>query len=99
MTWAYAAFTHMYKNINDCDQLTVKWQKGAGGVSYELQYSLKKAFTSRKVLTISKNATVKQVIKGLKSGKTYYVRIRAFKTVGGKKYVSDWSNVLSKKVK
>ena len=81
------------------NQLTVKWKKGAGGVGYELQYSLKKNFSTKKTVTIAKNATVKQVLKNLTTGKTYYVRIRAIKKVKGKKYVSAWSKTLSKKVK
>lgn len=80
-------------------QLTVKWKKGVGGVSYELQYSLKKDFSTKKTVTVSKTDTVKQVIKKLASGKIWYVRIRAFKMVDKNKYVSDWSDVLSKKVK
>lgn len=48
-------------------------------------------------MTVKKTATVKYVVKKLTPGKTYYVRIRAIKTVGGRKYVSDWSKALSKK--
>ena len=41
--------------------------------------------------------TVKKVIKSLKAKKYYYVRVRTYKTVGGKKYYSSWSK--SKKIK
>ena len=44
----------------------------------------------RKV-TIKKNKTTSKQIKGLKKGKKYYVRIRSFKTVNGKKFYSAWS--------
>ena len=47
--------------------------------------------------TIKKNKTSKTVLKGLKTKKKYYVRIRTFKTVGKKKYYSSWSS--KKKVK
>ena len=80
-------------------QLTVSWKKGAGGVSYELQYGLKKNFTGAKKVAIAKNATVKRVLKNLKTGKTYYVRIRARKKVNGKTYYSTWSGAKSAKVK
>ena len=43
-------------------------------------------------------ATVKAKIPKLKPGKTYYVRIRAYKKVGSKKYYSDWSDSLKAKV-
>ena len=80
-------------------QLSVEWKRGIGGVGYELQYSLKKDFSAKSTVTVKKNETVKYVIKKLTPGKTYYLRIRAFKKVGGKTYVSAWSKILSKKVK
>ena len=33
----------------------------------------------------------KKVLKGLKAKKKYYIRVRTFKSVGGVKYFSDWS--------
>ena len=80
-------------------QLTVKWKKGTGGAGYQLQYSLKGTFKSSTTVKIPKTATVSRVLKNLKSGKTYYVRIRGYKLVGGKAYVSPWSKALSAKVK
>ena len=80
-------------------QLTVKWKKGTGGAGYQLQYSLKGTFKSSTTVKIAKTATVSRVLKNLKSGKTYYVRIRGYKLVGGKAYVSPWSKALSAKVK
>ena len=83
----------------DSKQLTVKWKKGAGITGYEVQYSLKKTFASAKKVTITKAATVKTVIKKLQPKKTYYVRIRTYKTVKGKKYYSAWSGAKSVTVK
>ena len=80
-------------------QLTVKWKKGTGGAGYQLEYSLKKSLASSTKVKIAKAATVSRVLKNLKAGKTYYVRIRGYKLVGGKAYVSPWSKALSKKVK
>ena len=80
-------------------KLTVKWKKSSGITGYELQYSLKKNFSSKKTVNISKAKTTSKEIKSLKKGKTYYVRIRAYKTVNGTKYYSAWSKVLKAKVK
>lgn len=80
-------------------QLTAQWKKGAGDAGYQLQYSLKKDFSAKTTVTITKNATVKKVVKKLKSGKKYYVRLRAYKKAGGKAYVSAWSKAKSVKVK
>ena len=33
------------------------------------------------------------------SGKTYYIKVRAYKTVNGKKYYGNWSTVKKVKVK
>lgn len=67
---------------------------------YQIQYSLKKDFSSgNKTATVSSNATTSKTIKSLKGGKTYYVRIRTYKTVDGKKYYSGWSAVKSVKTK
>ena len=80
-------------------QLTALWNKRAGVSGYQLQYGLKKSFASSKKLTVSKETAVKKTIGKLKAGKTYYVRIRAFKTVNGTKYWSAWSNAEKIRVK
>ena len=46
-----------------------------------------------------RTATIRRTLTGLKRGKTYYVRIRAWKKVGGTTYYSAWSGVKSAKVK
>ena len=43
--------------------------------------------------TVKKNSTTKLAIKRLKPKKRYYVRVRTYKTVKGKKYCSGWSKV------
>ncbi len=75
----------------------VKWKRNKNATGYELQYSTSSKFKSSKKITISKNKTTSRTISGLKKGSTYYVRIRAYKTVSGKKYYSGWSG--AKKVK
>ncbi len=80
-------------------RLTASWKKGAGITGYQLQYSIKKNFASAKKVNIAKAGTVSRVIKGLQSGKKWYVRIRAYKKVNGKTYWSAWSDAQSVKVK
>ena len=81
------------------NQLTVKWKKGKDITGYEVQYSLKKSFAGAKTIAIKKAGTVKTVLKGLTPNKTYFVRVRAYKTVGNKKYYSAWSKVKNAKPK
>ncbi len=80
--------------------INASWKKAPGGVGgYQLQYGLKKSFKGAKKVTVKKAATVKKALKGLKSGTTYYVRIRAWKKVSGKTYWSAWSAAKKAKVK
>ena len=80
-------------------KMKVKWKKNAVASGYQIQYSLKSDFANSRKVTISKNSTVSKTIKNLKKGKKYYVRLRSFKKVGGKKYYSSWSAKKSVKVR
>jgi hypothetical protein len=74
---------------------TVKWDKQTTQTTgYELCYSTGSSFSSKYTtkLTVAKTSTTKTV-KELKANKTYYVRIRTYKTVDGKNYYSAWSQV------
>ena len=68
---------------------------------YEVQYSTSKKFTksTTKTATVKKAKTTSLTLKKLKAKKTYYLKIRTYKTVGGKKFYSAWSKVTSKKTK
>lgn len=80
---------------------TVKWRKESPQVTgYQIQYCTSKSFSSgvnSKYITSYKTTSKK--ITGLKSKKTYYVRIRTYKTVSGTKYYSSWSSIKSVKTK
>lgn len=78
----------------------VTWKKLAGAKGYEITLATNKKFTkNKKKVTVQKAATKKMTVKKLKAGKKYYVRIRAWQTVSGKKQYSKWSAVKSVKVK
>ena len=77
--------------------LTLKRQPEATG--YEVQYGLKSNFAGAKSVKVKQAKTVKATLKSLKSGKTYYVRVHTYKTVGKKTYYSAWSGKKSFKVK
>lgn len=77
----------------------VKWKKVSGAQKIEIQYSRDKSF---KTGTKTKYANAKKKsfkIKGLKSKKKYYIRIRAYTSSGGAVHVSKWSAVKSVKAK
>ena len=81
-------------------KMTVKWGKNAKANGYQIQYSLSKTFQvgNNKAVTITSASTVSKVIGSLTKGKTYYVRIRTYKTVGSSKYWSVWSSARSVKI-
>ena len=66
---------------------------------YQIQYSTDKAFKSYKTKTVSSYKTTSTTLTGLSAKKTYYVRIRTYKTVNGVKYYSGWSTVKYLKTK
>lgn len=80
-------------------QVKLTWKKSAGGVTgYQVQIALNKKFTkSAKTYTVKKAKTTSKTIKKLKSNKKYYLRVRAYKTVGSRKYAGKWSAVKSVK--
>lgn len=83
--------------------LKLTWKKSSSISGYEIMYSTSKNFTSEKTVKVSKNKT-SYMIKSLKGGKKYYVKIRAYKNYTdelGQKVTAEgaWSNVVSKTTK
>jgi CCR4-NOT transcriptional regulation complex NOT5 subunit len=79
--------------------VTVTWKKDTQATGYELFYSTSSKFGSAKKITVTKNSTVTKTLSSLTKGKTYYVKVRAYKTVDGKKYYGSYSAVKSVKCK
>ena len=78
--------------------VTVKWKKIKGCSGYQVLYSTNKNFKNAKYKKVS-SKTLGLTIKGLKSRKTYYVKVRSYKKTGGKYYCSSWSSTKKIKVK
>lgn len=75
------------------------WKKDTKVTGYQVQYDVNKNFTSYQSKYVKTNSTYKKTFSGLKSKKTYYVRVRSYKTVNGVKYYGSWSAVKSVKTK
>ncbi|MBR3785457.1 MAG: fibronectin type III domain-containing protein [Firmicutes bacterium] len=76
--------------------IKVKWNKATAETSgYRIAYSTNKNFKNVKYVKVTKKSQAVKTIKNLKAGKKYYVKIRAYKTSGGKTYYSAWSKVKS----
>jgi len=81
-----------YKN-----KIVVNYKKASGVTGYEVTWSLKKKSGYCKKPVVSK--TTKAVIRKLKSKKTYYVKVRAYKIVNGKKYYGSYTSPVKIKTK
>ncbi|MCD8337049.1 MAG: hypothetical protein LUD18_07210, partial [Lachnospiraceae bacterium] len=80
-------------------KMRVKWTSVTGVTGYQIQYSTSKTFASgNKTKKVAGASSVKKTLSSLTKGKTYYVRIRTYKTVNGKTYYSAWSSKLKVKI-
>lgn len=85
-------------------KLKVRWRKDARATGYVVQYSTDRKFKKGVKSTSVKKGISAKTLVGLKAGRAYYVRVRAYKSVkSGKKTTrlyGQWSGkVKSRKVK
>ena len=76
----------------------ITWSKSTGANGYEVYMATSANGKFTKAGTITKAATVTYTKSGLKSGKTYYFKVRAYTTVSGKKVYSDYTKTVKVKV-
>lgn len=79
----YAASSTSIKNT---------WKKVKGAKGYEVYRATKEKGKYKKVKTIKSGKTVSWTNKKLKKNKEYFYKVRAYKTVNGKKKYSKYSN-------
>ncbi len=93
-------FKHAIKSLKpSAGKIKVTWKKKKGASTYQIQYALKRNMKGGKLITVTNPNAASYEIKGLKKGKTYYVRIRANKKYKGKNYIGEYSKRLKVKVK
>ena len=77
----------------------VKWKMVTNASGYQIVYSTNSKFTASKTVSASKS-TLSKTVKSLKSGKTYYVKVRAYRTdAKGNKLYGSYSLIKKVKVK
>lgn len=82
---------------NKKSKTAVSWKKVKDASGYELQYAASKKFKNSKMKGTKKTTVT---IKKLKKKKTYYFRVRAYRTIKGKEVVyGKWSSVKKIKIK
>ena len=77
---------------------TLTWSNPSGESGFEIYYSTKKDSGFKKIATTKANST-KATVSKLQSKKTYYFKVRSFKTTQSGKAYSAYSAVKSVKVK
>lgn len=85
--------------------LKITWKKVSGAKGYEINLATNRKFNKNKrTIKVKKGTSTSKVIKNLKSGKRYYVKLRAYKKVKVDGYTvtanGPWSIIrISKKIK
>jgi hypothetical protein len=74
-------------------RIEITWKKDTTADGYEIVYSTSSSFKSISGVTVKKNSTVSTTLTGLKKGKTYYIKVRSYKLIDGKKYYGEYSSV------
>ncbi len=82
------------KILADENKFIVRWKKQTVQVDgYQIQYSENMKFANTKSRIVNDCKKTKIIVKKQKPGKRYYVRVRTYKKVNGKKYFSKWSKI------
>lgn len=77
----------------------LKWNTVGSGKGYQIVYSTNKSFSNSKTVYVDNIKAASKTISGLKSKKTYYVKIRAYKQFGKSKFYGSYSKIYSMKTK
>ncbi|MDR2163664.1 MAG: hypothetical protein LBO70_06985 [Clostridiales Family XIII bacterium] len=77
----------------------VTWGKIDSAQGYQLVYSTSKKFKGQKTVNVSGSSTVKNTVKKLKKGKTYYFKVRGYAKVGGNTVYTKYSPSKNVKIK
>lgn len=78
-------------------KIKASWSKVGGASGYQVMWSTYKNFSKNYKTKSVKAKYLSKTVTTAQSKKTYYVRVRAYKTINGKKVYSLWSS--TKKVK
>ncbi|MEE1312208.1 MAG: fibronectin type III domain-containing protein [Lachnospiraceae bacterium] len=91
------AYTYTLKKVTlstfskSGSKVKVKWKNISGETGYQISKSIKKTGTN--IVSTYKTTTGTYKLVSATKGKTYYYKIRAYKTVNGSKIYGPWSNV------
>ena len=76
----------------------LSWKKVSGASGYEVYRATSKSGKYSKATTVTGGGTVSYTDKSLAKGKTYYYKVRTYRTVSGKKVYGGFSTIKSIKL-
>ncbi len=80
---------------NSYNSIKLTWKKTENIDGYEIYRSTSKTWKNKSTVTVKNNNTLSYTHTSLKTGQTYYYKIRAYNMVNGKKVYSNYSSVVS----
>lgn len=80
-------------------RIQVTWKKVSGAKGYIIGTATKKNGKCKTALTVKGGSKKKATLKKLKSGKVYYVKVKAYRLSGKKKIAGKWSKPVKVKVR
>ena len=78
---------------------TLSWNKQTGATGYVVYMATSKNGKYTKIATLKGNTKVSYIKTGLTKGKTYYFKVAAYETIGGKNIYGSFSSVKYAKIK
>ena len=99
LTTATKPGTPTLKATAGTKKATLSWNKQTGATGYVVYMATSKNGKYSKIATVKGGSKVSFTKTGLTKGKTYYFKVAAFETVGGKTIYGGYSAVKSVKVK
>lgn len=82
--------------LADVTKATLTWTKVSGASGYAIYRATSKNGSYSRIATIKSGKTVQYTATGMTNGKTYYFKIRAYRTVNGKNYYGACSSIKSR---
>ncbi len=77
------------------NSIKVSWGLVSGAQGFEVYRATSKTGTYSKIKTITNGSTGSYINGSLATGKTYYYKVRAYRTIGSKKVYSSFSGIVS----
>ena len=79
--------------------LNIQWRANPKADGYQIQYGTSSSMKGAKYAAVNNRRIRSYTRKDVKSGARYYVRVRTFNVVNGKRIYSNWSGIKSMRVK